>query len=89
MAVGKPLYAAGRIELRPFSAQYGDSVALAAQFAAQLGHAFSLKGGVELDLVHKRSCQDQRSDNQDIEKAHDLPALQCVGQRRYTGQQIR
>ncbi len=46
MAIGKPLDAAGRIELRPFGAQNGDGVALAAQFAAQLGDALGLQGRI-------------------------------------------
>src|SRR5262249_20479240 len=70
MAVGQPLYASGRIEFRPFGAQYGDRITLAAQFAAQLGHAFGLKGGVKFDLVDKRRCKDQRANDQDIKKAH-------------------
>src|SRR5690348_15062750 len=70
MAVGQPLYASGRIEFRPFGTQYGDRIELATQFAAQLGHTLGLKGGIELDLVNKRRCQDQRANDQDIEKAH-------------------
>src|SRR5215813_13105422 len=70
VAVGQPLHASRRIEFSPFRTQYGDRIALAAQFAAQLGHALGLKGGVELDLVNKRRREDQRANDQDIKKAH-------------------
>ena len=36
MAVGKPLYAAGRIELCPFGAKDGDRIALSAQLACAI-----------------------------------------------------
>src|SRR6185437_16233466 len=70
MAGGQALNAAGSIELRPFGAQRRDGVALAAQFAGDLGHPFGLQRGIELDLVDEGRRQDQRADHHDIEKAH-------------------
>ena len=88
MALGQALNAAGRVELRPFRAQNRDGIALAPQFAMQLGDALGLQRGIELDLVDQRRRQDQRADHQYIEQAHGSAPLQRVGQRRQTRQQI-
>src|SRR5450759_2992467 len=73
MAGGQALDAAGRVELRPFGAQGRDGVALAAQFAGELRDALGLQRGIELDLVDEGRRQDERADDEDIEKAH----VQC------------
>src|SRR5512141_1303018 len=70
MAVGQSLYPGGRIKLRPFGAQYGNSVALAAQFAPQLGDSLGLEGGIELDLVYKRRRQNECADDENVQQAH-------------------
>jgi hypothetical protein len=51
MAVGKPLYAAGRIELCPFGAKDGDRIALSAQLAPQFSDALGLESRIKLDFV--------------------------------------
>src|SRR5262245_711473 len=70
MPVCETLYAAGCIQPRPFGAQCGNSAALSAQLTPQLGHALSLKGRVELDLVDKCRCQDERAYDEDVQQAH-------------------
>ena len=47
-----------------------DGVALAAQFAGELGDALGLQRGIELDLVDEGRRQDERADHEDVEKAH-------------------
>src|ERR1035437_8308043 len=70
MAGGQALDAAGRVELRPFGAQGRDGVALAAQFAGELRDALGLQRGIELDLVDEGRRQDERADDENVEKAH-------------------
>src|SRR5665811_1319671 len=78
MAGGQALDAAGRIELRPFGAQGRDGVALAAQFAGELRHALGLQRGIELDLVDEGRRQDERADDENVEKAHAQCPFTCL-----------
>src|SRR5689334_12170509 len=85
MTAGQALDARRGVELGPFGAQHGDGVALAAQFIVQLADARALQGRIELDLVDSRGGQNERANDEHVEKAHAQRPLMMSARDGNTG----